>query len=494
MIDAARTVETMEHYYKTVDFCADNGLNTILFRVTDDEGSALQLQSHPELLHQKGAFTAAELKKFVAYASKKGVEIIPEVEPFGHTRYITSIDKYKFLTDIGDPTITWSNGICPVSDTTLNLMQDLFIEIAEIFPSKYFHIGCDETNWGSNPMTIEALKEKSKNQIWAEYVNKLNAIAKKMGKTSIIWADVPIREENEILEMLDKDIVLMDWNYWVTDEDKIKTNADMMMNYGFRIIGAPAINWMMWGPRIGEFQLKNMETISNVYNNLDNEKNLGVLFTHWEPYRYTQNAQWDTYTLAAEMVNNPNGYDMMATLKKFTEAHYGVVWNEEWDKVYTDLYKNTPKNKLHGLDVEARRFYPWKNKEDLAYIYAKKEPFENNFIEITNLLKKQRKEVKKNKQDFDEFLLSVEYIEHIIWRENALLVIRDDESKMVTTLEEIVETDSAMLARLDAVWEKGRKGKMKDKHVWEFPKAAAYSAKLTKDNSELKEVLKNLAK
>jgi N-acetyl-beta-hexosaminidase len=53
MIDAARTVERMDHYYRFIDFCAEWGFNTLIFRLTDDEGSAYQFQSHPELKHMR---------------------------------------------------------------------------------------------------------------------------------------------------------------------------------------------------------------------------------------------------------------------------------------------------------------------------------------------------------------------------------------------------------------------------------------------------------
>ena len=49
------------------------------------------------------------------------------------------------------------------------------------------------------------------------------------------------------------------------------------------------------------------------------------MFTHWEPYRYTQNTQWDTYALATKMVNNTAGYDMMGTLKIFTEDYSELI-------------------------------------------------------------------------------------------------------------------------------------------------------------------------
>ena len=190
MIDAPRGVETMDYYFRLIDFLHKKDFNTIIFRLTDDEGSAYLFTSHPDLKMCEGAFTPEEFKKIVHYAADKGIEIIPEIESFGHSRYITEIEKYRSLND-GPPGEDF-NAISPVSDDAYNLMKDLYTEVASIFPGRYFHIGCDEVNWGAGELSKKALASASKSAIWASYVNKLNRFLKTIGKTTIIWGDVPI--------------------------------------------------------------------------------------------------------------------------------------------------------------------------------------------------------------------------------------------------------------------------------------------------------------
>jgi N-acetyl-beta-hexosaminidase len=99
MIDAPRGVETIEYYFRLIDFCQEEGFNSIIFRLTDDQGSAFLFTSHPELNMCEGAFSAKELKTIVDYAQNNGIEMIPEIESFGHSRYIIQTKKYKFLKD-----------------------------------------------------------------------------------------------------------------------------------------------------------------------------------------------------------------------------------------------------------------------------------------------------------------------------------------------------------------------------------------------------------
>ncbi len=72
MIDAPRATESLDYYFRLIDFCRKEQINTIIFRLTDDQGSAYLFTSHPELNMREGAFTAAELKKLIDYAQNAG--------------------------------------------------------------------------------------------------------------------------------------------------------------------------------------------------------------------------------------------------------------------------------------------------------------------------------------------------------------------------------------------------------------------------------------
>jgi len=39
MVDAARVPENIAYYRRVIDFCTEWGLNTVQFRLTDDQGS-----------------------------------------------------------------------------------------------------------------------------------------------------------------------------------------------------------------------------------------------------------------------------------------------------------------------------------------------------------------------------------------------------------------------------------------------------------------------
>ena len=59
MIDAARQPESLPYYHRLIDFCADWGLNTLLFRLCDDQGCAVRFERRPDLVTHEHALNRA---------------------------------------------------------------------------------------------------------------------------------------------------------------------------------------------------------------------------------------------------------------------------------------------------------------------------------------------------------------------------------------------------------------------------------------------------
>lgn len=497
MIDAPRSVETIEYYFRLIDFCQEKGINSIIFRLTDDQGSAYLFTSHPELNMCEGAFSAKELKAIVGYAQKHGIEMIPEVESFGHSRYVIQTKRYKFLND--GPAGEDFNALCPVNDSTLNLMKDLYKEVASIFPGRYFHIGCDEVNWGAGELSKKALETKSKAQIWAEYVNKLNAFLKTIGKKTIIWGDVPLYKEIEVLDLLHKDIVIMDWNYWEINKEKIQGLAQMVLSKGFKLMGCPAVSWCAWGPRVGEKQFQNINAYAEVYGNMNDSNNLGIFLSNWVPKRYLQGSQWDTYTIAAEILKNKGNYQFIDAIPEYVRRHFGVKFDENWENIFTTVYRETPQ---WGCGQEdSLKFFCWQSEKEIRDIVSGNRQLTNKFSGISSLLKTCKKGVTKNMHDFDDLLLTVDFIEYNFNRQNDLLKFihskKTDVKSVETYLKKVAHEDQQMLSRIIPAWIIGRRTKppVADKDfMWSFNLASVYSNYLSENPGEFMKILQEINK
>ena len=204
MIDAGRVPESMDYYRRLIEFCADWNYNTVQFRLADDQGSALRFTSVPDLVIHRNAFTADQLHALAEYAHTHGIDVIPELESFGHTGFVTRSPRYSHLLDTDAHGDSEFSGISPVNSESAELFAKLYREIATIFPSRYLHGGCDEVNWGGSAISQAALKQKSRARIWADYLNTLNQTAGSLGKDFIVWGDFVLHKQPDILGLLSK--------------------------------------------------------------------------------------------------------------------------------------------------------------------------------------------------------------------------------------------------------------------------------------------------
>jgi Glycosyl hydrolase family 20, catalytic domain len=448
MIDAARLTERPEYYRRVIDFCRDWKLNAILFRLTDDQGSAFRFESHPELVTHDHALTASQARDLAEYGQKRGVQLIPEIESFGHTSYITAVPKYQHLADTPLNKPTEFVGISPVHPHSLSLMRDLYREVSQAFPSQYLHAGCDEVNWGGSDLSQKALEKKSRAEIWADYLNGLDSTAHQLGKELIVWGDFVAHKEPEILRHLDKRVIVMDWQYYVTEPQPLLDTAKQVASAGLRVIGAPALITCQWGPRPGAQSLANVDAFAHAYSSENDSRFLGVIVANWTPTRFLANSLWDSFAYAAtSLTDGPDAARRLA-FPQFVERFYGAKWNDSWRSVFADFYRITPGRDCAPDWVTLRLPLPSASDDDVKQALAAPVLDPEPYRQSADAIRKLVPSVKRNPADFDSFSLSADYLAHITWREQQWRGKPD--------FAEIAKRDAAILRKLEIDWNVAR--------------------------------------
>jgi hypothetical protein len=506
MVDAGRVPESLDYYRRVIEFCAEWELNTLHFRLADDQGSALRFTSVADLVTHKNAFTPDQLRDLADYAKKNGVDLIPELESFGHTGYITRSPTYARLLDSNSQDSAEFNGICPVSPETLHLFEKLYREVAAIFPSTYLHGGCDEVNWGGSPLSRKALETKTRAQIWADYLNSLNQMAESYGKQLIVWGDVVVHKEPEILPQLNKKIIIMDWNYSETSPAKVQETYLRIRANGSRAIGAPALIRYLWGPRAGTQQLRNIDAFADSYRRPDDPACLGVILTNWIPSRYLQNSIWDGFAYAAVAFVQGSTTAQGSALRRFVERHYNSRWNGTWEEAFRLIYEAAP----YVEDGESsswkgvRLRVPWSDDKQLVAALKNSTPHPNPYTQIRRLLGQLQMSVVKNLSDFQSFALCVKYLEALLLRES---VVVEKMSQPIAPeigmqlIQNIARGDQSLLEALSQDWDKGRPADSpakseplfglapKDQLLFQWTRAAAYSASLASNPARFHQIV-----
>ena len=493
MVDAGRVPERLEYYRRVIDFCAEWGLNALQFRVADDQGCAMRFSSVPDLFFHENAFAPEQLHELAQYAHSHGVDLIPELESFGHTGYITRATAYAHLLDAESPLSSEFTGVIPVHPETLELFRKLYREIAEVFPSVYLHGGCDEVNWGGSSLSRKALETRQRYEIWAEYLNSLNHIAEALSKQFIVWGDIVLHKEPRILAQLSKNIIVMDWNYREKNPARIREALSTVRTNGFRGIGAPALINYRWGPRAGQDQLANIDAFAGAYLGSDDPGSLGVILTNWVPSRYIQNSIWDGFAYAAVSFKEGSAIAQKSGFQRFVEEHYGADWNKDWDETFRQVYAAAPQMEREPSDDSLPLHIPWSTDEELAAVLRDRSPRPNPFRELHTRLVQLERQAGKNVADLQAFTLSVAYLEHLYWREAIAAEHAGKPSTRdaaASLIRDIAERDRTLAEALAKDWDQGRfadsvaKSKPlyglqpKDQLVFQFQRAADYSASL----------------
>jgi Glycosyl hydrolase family 20, catalytic domain len=506
MVDAGRVPESLEYYRRIIDFCADWQLNTLHFRLADDQGSALNFASIRDLVTHKNAFAPEQLRSLAEYAQTRGIDLIPELESFGHTGYITRSAAYAHLLDREAQGPSEFTGVIPVHPETQQLFSKLYRELATIFPSIYLHGGCDEVNWGGSALSSKALQTKSRAQIWAEYLNSLHQIAVDMGRQLIVWGDVVIHKEPEILGKLNKTIIIMDWNYRDNSSARIREAFLKVRTNGNRGIGAPGLINYRWGPRAGIEQLQNIDAYADAYLEQVDPSSLGVILTNWVPSRYVQNSIWDGFAYAAVAFNDGTATAQKAAFRRFVERHYGANWNENWKEAFQIIYdaapsvQEQPSASWTGIPLKV----PWSNDEQLAAALRIRSPRQNPFTRLQSVLVHLEPEVLKNLADFQSFVLCIEALQRRIWREAVVIeqVAKEPlKRETIELLQDIAVRDQALAEALSKDWDNGRfpdsaaKSELlfdlepKDQLLLQWVRAAKYSASLARNPERFHKLL-----
>jgi len=237
-LDLRIQVMTMPALKEFAKELADFGINTLVM----EWEASFPYEKHATISN-KYAYTRDEVKDFVAYCEKLGIDVIPLQQCFGHVEYILQHGRYNHLKE----SRTDLSQVCPLKvDADKQLFKDLFEDMASLHKSKYIHVGCDETRLlGSCSECAKKVQKEGKAKLFADYLTMICKIVTDMGKTPVLWADIVLNHP-EVVDQLPKETVYIDWNYgW---DINYFGDIGKLLDKGLNFWGSPAIrshpdNW-----------------------------------------------------------------------------------------------------------------------------------------------------------------------------------------------------------------------------------------------------------
>ncbi|MDN5201478.1 beta-N-acetylhexosaminidase [Fulvivirgaceae bacterium BMA10] len=222
MLDESRYFKGMDQVKKLLDQMALLKMNVFHWHLTDDQGWRIEIKKYPALTEigskrtnsqiggwgsekrsgkpHGGFYTQEQIKEIVAYAKKRFITIVPEIEMPGHSS--AAIASYPWLgTDGQKIEVPVVFGKRPdtynVTDKKVyTFLTDVLDEVMQLFPSNVIHIGGDEVkydHWKNSPTVNAYMKEhdlESPADLQIHFTNRISQYLESKGKRMMGWNEI----------------------------------------------------------------------------------------------------------------------------------------------------------------------------------------------------------------------------------------------------------------------------------------------------------------
>jgi hexosaminidase len=203
MIDVSRHFMPLPVIYRTLDGMAAVKLNVFHWHLTDDQGFRVESKLFPRLtlMGSDGLFyTQDQVREVVAYASARGIRVVPEFDVPGHvTSWLVGMPElgsvqrpYEIARTFG----IWDGALDPTKESTYKFLDAFIGEMSSLFPDSYMHLGGDESNgadWKANPQIaafMQAHNIKSTEALQTYFSTRVLALIKKHHKQMVGWDEI----------------------------------------------------------------------------------------------------------------------------------------------------------------------------------------------------------------------------------------------------------------------------------------------------------------
>ncbi len=346
-LDVGRHVFPVEFIKKYIDLLAFYKFNTFHWHLTEDQGWRIEIKKYPKLTevgawrnetlighggkkpHEYdgksygGFYTQEEIRDVVDYATKRQITIIPEIEMPGHS--LAALASYPELACTPGPfevATRWGvfKDIYCTKDETFEFLENVLLEVMELFPSKYIHIGGDEapkTRWKECSTCQETIKRedlKDEHELQSYFIQRIEKFLNSHGRQIIGW--------DEILEGgLAPNATVMSWRGTEGGIAAAKQNHDAIMTPGSHCY----FDHYQSNPETEPLAIGGFTTLEKVYS--------------YEPIPDTLNSEESKHILGAQAnvwteymeTSDHVEYMILPRMAALAEVNWATPDNKDWE-------------------------------------------------------------------------------------------------------------------------------------------------------------------
>jgi hexosaminidase len=222
MLDVSRHFMPIEFIYRLIDLMAMHKLNRFHWHLTDDQGWRIEIRKYPGLtevgswrartqlghkydrpvrydqVRRGGFYTQPQIRSVVRYAAARHIVIVPEIDMPGHVQ--AAIAAYPSLGNGAQVAVSERWEITPhvlnMRESTISFMQDVLLEVMDLFPGQQIHIGgdeCPKTEWKTSQHAQALIRDQElgdEDGLQSWFIRRMAAFLADHGRQLIGWDEI----------------------------------------------------------------------------------------------------------------------------------------------------------------------------------------------------------------------------------------------------------------------------------------------------------------
>mgnify|MGYP002542822237 FL=1 len=214
MLDEARHFKGKVVVKQLLEEMAYLKMNKFHWHLTDDQGWRIEIEKYPRLTQigayrdstqiggwnsplydvniHGGYYTREDIREIVDFAAERHIEIVPEIEMPGHSEEVLAT--YPELSCSGKPYV--NADFCIGTEKTFEFLENVLLEVIDLFPSEYIHIGGDEaskSSWNTCPRCQKRMADEHLNsveELQSYMIHRIEKFLNDHGRKIIGWDEI----------------------------------------------------------------------------------------------------------------------------------------------------------------------------------------------------------------------------------------------------------------------------------------------------------------
>ena len=220
MLDVSRHFFDKAFVKKQIDAMAYYKLNRLHLHLTDAAGWRIEIKKYPRLTNfaawrtgkswkewwngdrkyleegtegaYGGYYTQDDIRELVKYAQERYITIIPEIEMPAHSE--EALTAYPELSCTHEP--YKQADFCVGNEKTFEFLENVLLEVMDLFPSKYIHVGGDEAgkqSWPTCKLCQARMKQeglKNVDELQSYLIHRIEKFLNAHGRNLLGWDEI----------------------------------------------------------------------------------------------------------------------------------------------------------------------------------------------------------------------------------------------------------------------------------------------------------------